>query len=259
MIKTLLNWLAIAGVLTVNALANILPINGMNTGEISALYPNRFVPAGFTFGIWSIIYLLLLAYTVAYSYYQLMPRRKPEITRYLDAINPLYLLTCVWNAGWILAWHYLSMILSVMIMLAFLFTLILLFRKAHPFGNRLPLMKKLCLFTPFVTYFSWICVATIANITALLVSLGWQGAGIPEAYWSVALILVALSLGIYILLNYRVPAFALVLAWALWGIRAAQSSQHPLLEWIPFTGILLLALGVIYVFSVKPRAVPVDR
>lgn len=45
----------------VNALANILPINGIDTGAISDSYPNLFAPAGLTFSIWGVIYLLLLA------------------------------------------------------------------------------------------------------------------------------------------------------------------------------------------------------
>ena len=59
-----LNVLGFALVLTLNTLANALPINGMNTGEVSALYPNLFVPAGFTFSIWGIIYLLLLGFVI---------------------------------------------------------------------------------------------------------------------------------------------------------------------------------------------------
>ena len=42
-----------------NALANILPINGKGTGEISDSYPNLFAPDGITFAIWGVIYLLL--------------------------------------------------------------------------------------------------------------------------------------------------------------------------------------------------------
>jgi hypothetical protein len=34
---------------TVNALANILPINGIETGAVSDSYPNLFAPAGITF------------------------------------------------------------------------------------------------------------------------------------------------------------------------------------------------------------------
>jgi hypothetical protein len=58
------NWLALILMLTVNTLANTLPINGYNTGQVSAFYPNLFVPDGFTFSIWSVIYLLLIGFVV---------------------------------------------------------------------------------------------------------------------------------------------------------------------------------------------------
>ena len=50
--------------ITINALANILPINNMTTGDISDKYGNLFAPAGITFSIWGLIYLLLAAYVV---------------------------------------------------------------------------------------------------------------------------------------------------------------------------------------------------
>jgi hypothetical protein len=42
--------------IVLNGLANALSINGKTTGELSDAYPNLFVPAGFTFSIWAIIY-----------------------------------------------------------------------------------------------------------------------------------------------------------------------------------------------------------
>ena len=42
-------WLVVLAtvlMLTVNALANVLPINGMNTGEVSDSFKVFFVPAG---------------------------------------------------------------------------------------------------------------------------------------------------------------------------------------------------------------------
>jgi hypothetical protein len=50
--------------LAANALANILPFNGLTTGEISDRFPNLFAPAGITFSIWGLIYLTLAVYTI---------------------------------------------------------------------------------------------------------------------------------------------------------------------------------------------------
>jgi len=43
----------------VNGLANAIPLNGRQTGEVSDMYGNLFAPAGITFAIWGVIYLLL--------------------------------------------------------------------------------------------------------------------------------------------------------------------------------------------------------
>ena len=51
-------------VIAVNAAANIVPINGVRTGDLSALYPTGFTPAGWVFAIWSLIYAGLLAFSV---------------------------------------------------------------------------------------------------------------------------------------------------------------------------------------------------
>lgn len=58
------NTAAFAAVLAVNALANLLPIGGKTTGEISEQYANLFTPAGYTFAIWGLIYLLLGIFVV---------------------------------------------------------------------------------------------------------------------------------------------------------------------------------------------------
>ncbi|MFA4886295.1 MAG: tryptophan-rich sensory protein, partial [Desulfotomaculaceae bacterium] len=52
------------GMIVVNMLANILPINGVTTGQVSDSYPNLFAPVGITFAIWGLIYLLLAGYTL---------------------------------------------------------------------------------------------------------------------------------------------------------------------------------------------------
>ena len=99
--KIVINWALFILVIAVNALANILPINGYNTGQISGFYPNYFVPAGFTFSIWGIIYLLLLNYSISFTYFTVRKNAFPEIKKYLDAITPYYWVTCILNASWI--------------------------------------------------------------------------------------------------------------------------------------------------------------
>jgi len=59
--------LATAATLMVNYLANGLPINGQTTGDVTRRFEVYFVPAGYVFSIWGVIYAGLIAYSVYLS------------------------------------------------------------------------------------------------------------------------------------------------------------------------------------------------
>jgi benzodiazapine receptor len=220
--NALLNVVGLCLVLAVNALANILPINGYNTGQISGFYPNFFVPAGFTFGIWGIIYFLLIGFVICSLFAAFGKFNEAAKTAIIKA-GPYFLATCMLNAGWIVAWHYLYLGLSLAIMLAFLVLLILLFLSIRSFKNEMPFFYRLWVYHPFLVYLGWISVATIANFTALFVGIGWQGEPLAPQSWSIIMILIALLLGIFMVGKLKQPAFGFVLAWAFFGIYAKQS------------------------------------
>lgn len=243
--KIVINWALFMLVIAINALANILPINGYNTGQISGFYPNYFVPAGFTFSIWGIIYLLLLNYSISFTYFTIRKETFPEIKKYLDAITPYYWVTCILNASWILAWHYLQAFLSVLIMLAFLYCLIKIFILMQELAIEIKPMYLFLLKTPFSVYIGWISVATIANITALLVSFKWTGFGIDPIYWTLVMISIAIVLSAYFIIQYKNIAYPLVVIWALWGIKASQGTKSALINQLTVVGILLIAVLVL--------------
>jgi len=244
--KIIITWLLFIGVIAVNALANILPINGYNTGQISAFYPNAFVPAGFTFSIWGVIYLLLLSYTIGFTFYSFKPQQHPKAFKFIERVNTYFLLTCVFNMSWIVAWHYLQIELSVLIMLLFLSTLIQLFLKTKSMANDLTLIQRFILQTPFIVYLGWISVATIANITALLVAYKWTALSIAPVYWSAAMILIAIVLALLMVKKFQVISFTLVVAWALWGIYHAQGPSAPILANLTAGGIGVLITLVLF-------------
>ncbi|MCZ8354765.1 MAG: tryptophan-rich sensory protein [Cyclobacteriaceae bacterium] len=205
----LVSTLLFAITILVNALANILPINGLNTGEVSALYPSLFTPAGLTFSIWSVIYLLLLGFIVWHWL-------KPDSFAILE-ISRLFWLTCILNVSWILAWHYLLTAISVTIMLLLLLTLTQLYLKIKKVAL-LSLAEKWLVKLPFTLYFAWISVATIANVSAYLVSVNWDGGFFTPLIWTILMMGIAVVLAAWISMRFREPGFALVVVWALFGI-----------------------------------------
>jgi benzodiazapine receptor len=243
--KIAINWIFFLSVILVNALANILPINGYNTGQISGFYPNYFVPAGFTFSIWGIIYLLLLVYTIAFTYYRINAGKFPKIQQYLNKVTPLFLVTCILNCSWIFAWHYLQVELSVIVMLFFLATLCKIFIEANKFTEVLTPTQSFLLITPFTIYLGWISVATIANFTALFVKLSWNGFGMEPIYWSGLMILIAIALGLLFLFKYGAIGFTTVIAWALWGINARQGRVE-IINICSNAGLLILFGAIVF-------------
>lgn len=198
----------------VNAMANLLPINGVSTGGISDSFPNLFAPAGSTFAIWGLIYLLLAAYTV---YQWGLPGPQSSLsTHSMQNVRAYFIFSSLANAAWIFAWHYYVIWLSVLLMLVILISLIYINLELS--RSRMTTMDRLLVRLPFSVYFGWITVATIANLTVLLVDWDWSGFGLSQPVWTV----IAVGLGLIIAMTtaYRQKdvAYALVIMWAYAGI-----------------------------------------
>lgn len=207
---------------TMNVLANALPLNGRNTGDVSNAYPSLFTPAGITFSIWSVIYLLLGLHVL----YQLGLFREssPDVgrTALLNRVGVLFAISSLANTAWIFAWHYDVIPLSVVLIVVILLCLILItdtVRVAH-----LSRREKFFIAVPFSVYFGWTTVATVANVTVLLVSLKWDGFGISAAVWATIIVVVAMLIGTATMLRNRDVAYGLVLIWAFAGILLRQVS-----------------------------------
>lgn len=204
--------LAFGFMMMVNVLANALPINGISSGEVSDSYPNLFAPAGITFSIWGVIYLLLLGY----SLYQLGWIGKIKNKKLVAEINKYLIPNMVLNGLWLFAWHYRLIGLSVGIMGLILMTLIKINERISK--DKLESKENILVALPMSVYFGWITVATIANITAFLVSVGWNGFGLSEEAWMIAVLLVGTAIGVARIREHRRAAYGLVLIWAYGGI-----------------------------------------
>lgn len=208
--------------ITMNVLANALPLNGRNTGEVSNAYPSLFTPAGVTFLIWTLIYLLLGAHVL----YQLGLFRDgpetPEQSALLNRVGVLFSISSIVNTAWIFAWHYDYIAISAVLTSVILVCLALIsitLRNANLVGRQRWLVGL-----PFSVYFGWATVATVANMTVLLVKYKWDGFGLAQSTWAVIIVLVAMSIGTVTMLRNRDAAYGLVLIWAFGGILLRQLS-----------------------------------
>jgi hypothetical protein len=200
--------LATIVVIAVNAAANIVPINGVGTGELSARYPTGFTPAGWVFGIWSLIYVGLIAFALYAA--------RAGSTRANRIAGP-YLLSCVGNAAWIFMWHYELIAASLACMLVILVGLLTAYVRLT---ERPPatLAERICVDAPFSLYLGWITTATLANLAALFFDLGMYPFGLGMDEW--AILTVVAATGIYAAAGVRTrdAIYTAVFAWATLGI-----------------------------------------
>ncbi len=234
------NLLALIFMLVMNTLAVALPLAGKSTGELSDMYPNLFVPAGFTFSIWSIIYLLLIAFII---YQWVASSDKSNI----DKVGPWFILNGAANGAWIITWHYELVPVSLLVMLILLGSLIMMYKNLNVnyFGKY---GIKWFVNVPISVYLGWISVATIANFTTVLVHFGWSGFGISEDVWSVVVLIVAVALGCLMLHRHKDIFYAGVIAWASYGIlskRLADTvSIDSKIEHMSQVAIYIMIIGI---------------
>ncbi|QUH27251.1 hypothetical protein HZR23_07295 [Serpentinicella alkaliphila] len=256
----ILNVFIFIGTIVVNGLANIIPINNMTTGEVADLYPNLFVPAGITFSIWGLIYFLLGIFTV----YQLYIAFKSNINTpsFVDKIGIWNIVLGLSNMMWILFWHYLFVSISVIIMLIMLLSLIIIYRRLQIGKGNSSQMEVLLVHINFSIYLGWISIATIANITAYLVDINWDGLGIPSSIWTLALMSVGVFLSLIFIYVYRDVFYALVVNWAYLGVYLKRTSPTvmPVRSVITWSIICIILLTTAIVFAVlKKRIYTLDE
>jgi benzodiazapine receptor len=227
--RQILNLVGLVLMLVVNILANALPINNITTGAVSDGIPSLFTPAGYVFSIWGVIYLALIGFGI----YQALPKQKDNPR--LERIGLWFFISSLFNSAWIFAWHYRQFALSVILMLGLLVSLLMTYLRAgivkqsnmknSNISRAARVAEYVFIDLPFGIYLGWISVATIANISSLLVVLGWGGFGLSAVTWTIIMLVVGALLGILMILLRHEVAYALVIIWAFMGIFVSRTDQ----------------------------------
>lgn len=202
-----INTLSFAAVLLINALAELLPIGGRTTGEVSKAYPNLFTPAPYAFAIWGLIYLLLALWVWR-------AERSPcsGAAGESESAGGLFALSCLFNAAWIFCWHYDDMVLSFFCIIGLLVCLIEIQKRLGSAGTPAR--------TAFGLYLGWIIAATIANAAVMLTKLGWGRWGLSETFWTVLMLLLGALITVLTERRFKNPAIAAAVLWAYVAIFA---------------------------------------
>lgn len=221
-------------------------LNGQNTAAISDKNVNLFTPAGYTFAIWGIIYLMLGVYVV----YQLgwigksrQNKLKPET---IEAMTPYFIATSVLNCVWILAWQYEVLWLSVLLIIGMLYSLVKIEETLK--DKDMTVGERMMVRNPFSLYFGWITVATIANICTWLVSIKWDGLGLSPVLWTGSLLIIGALVGLAGMIRNVNCLYGAVFVWAYLGILTKHVSvtgwndQYPIVIGVLWALLAILAV-----------------
>ena len=228
--------------IAVNAAAVLLPINGYTTGALSDLNPTGFTPAGYVFSIWSLIYLGLIVFGFSQI---LASERVRERGR---SIHALVLINAAANAGWIFAWHYRQVALSLLIMLAILATLASIYvslrRQGHPDWREFVMIDG-----PFSLYLGWISSATILNLAAAFFDRQSYPFNLSMDEWAVVSVTAAVALYTWLGTRTRDVVYCAVFVWASYGIFSGSQGIGEPVRMIAITGTAMTSALIIWIVA----------
>ncbi|MCA1056013.1 tryptophan-rich sensory protein [Rossellomorea aquimaris] len=232
--KLILNILAYLLVIVMNTLAVTLPLNNQSTSEISDRLDILLTPAGYVFSIWSLIYLLLGIWII-----RQFPKRRRDLPLYQHT-SGLFILSCLLNSGWILVWHYNYFLISVFVMIGLFLTLAALYRAVKETDPSL--LDR----APFSVYLGWISIAMLVNILYYFTDIGLIGEGSAGLYWSLAGLLIATILAIWVRVTQRDWLYPLVFVWAFIGIGVKNAGEHAGYAYTAYALALLILLVTLF-------------
>jgi translocator protein len=240
--------LTTVGMIVMNVLAASLPLFGRGTAEVSALYQTLVTPAGYVFAIWGLIYIGMLAYSVAQFIRPLADDPLPDRLAW-----PL-IGSNIANVVWLLLWHSLNIYWTVLVMIVLLDALIgayILSRRDRP--EHPSALERWAVRAPLGLYLGWISVATIANVSNALVAAKWNGWGVAPATWGVIVLVVGAALAFLGLVREGDCVYAGVFVWAFAGIAAATPS--PLVRVAAIVVAAAIAVGILVSAVTRRRLV----
>lgn len=260
--KTLqiINGIAIVSTIVINYLSNTGIFNGNTVANVSDKYHNYFTPAGYAFSIWGLIYLGLLGF-VFYTGSSLFKKNSDHDNLENDVVLKIgwwFLISCVGNSFWVVAWLYGYLGITVILMLIVLFSLLKIIVNTRMELDFHPVKKYLFIFWPFAIYTGWISVALIADIAAWLTKINWNGLGISQINWTIIMIVVAGLINVLMIWKRNLREFALVGIWALIAIAVSNKNENHSIVYVCYIVAVIIFINI-FINGFKNRKASLKR
>ncbi|MET1051908.1 MAG: TspO/MBR family protein [Mycetocola sp.] len=246
--------LAIIGSFIGSGAAGGTPIAEASGGALSA-DATPVAPDGPAFAIWSLIYAGLIGYAI----WQLLPAQKTD-DRHRRLGLPVT-LSLLLNAAWILSVQFDLLWASVPVIVALLAVLIWAFRitLAHRPKN---LIDGIITDGTLGLYLGWVTIATVANVAAVLATVGFGVDGISPDLWGVIVLAVAGAIGVGLALYGRgrfAPSASL--CWGIAWVAVGRLTGDLISVATAITAIAVVAVILLVTIAARvkaPKPLPAD-
>ncbi len=210
-------------------------------------------PAGPAFAIWSVIYLGLVGYAV----YQALPGQASRTLH--RSAGWWILLSTLFNGAWILVVQagLVGLSLAVIAILLVVLVIVAAVLRLHPSEGW---ADTVLVHGTMGLYLGWVTIATVANVTALLVRAGFSGLGLSPDAWGVAVLVVAglISVALAVWNRGRLTP-ALATAWGVFWIGVARSTGDPASGTVAVTAYVVAAVILVAAVVVRVATVRSSR
>ena len=230
-VETVTMWIVYALTLVGTAVIEGGPVGGNTSATVAYGVYTWFTPAGYVFSIWSLIYVALIGWLVAYT------REAPLRAKRFTPVSVLFIGSCVLNVLWLALWHFELVGISFIVILAewaVLAALYLNVRRSAKSGWG---------WVPISIYTAWVTVAALANMAILVTRALDGGIAFFNGLSVVALTAGVLALGYVMRKMYDDVSFPLVFLWALIGVGIHVAEASWLVSSLVF--ILVIAGAVL--------------
>ncbi|MDD2592123.1 MAG: hypothetical protein PHP11_03915 [Erysipelotrichaceae bacterium] len=235
--KALINAILLILTLIINALGAIGWLNGLSQKAVSDMYPTLITPSPFTFSIWGVVYSFLILSIIM----MLLRNNDPYYQKAVDRISILFWISCIFNIAWIIAFSYVLLELSLVLIFGFTIVMALICTQLALINDK----HRFLLPITFSLYTGWLFIATVVNTAATLVKIQWQGFNIPIMIWSIIALIVAIIIVLLVNTQLKNAVFPLPIAWAYFGIyqnlsTLSLSNDYQLLKITALIGMAIL-------------------
>lgn len=203
-------WAAYVVTIACNAAFEVFALGGTTSAEVSGEVFAWFTPAGYVFSIWSVIYIGLAVWLVAYS--GEASHDEPLGSLQVGRTAVLFTVSCALNIAWLALWHFEVLVPSIIVIAALLAVVGMLYVRVNAESNR-PVDK-----VPVSLYFAWLGVATVADIAHVVTRFTGAEQSILQPVSTLVFAVAFFALAVYMKRTYDDYAFGAVIVWAVVGI-----------------------------------------